>query len=316
VTPSTSTAGATTSPPPPPPPPTVISGTVTDFAAATPLSGFTVTVGVAPSAGSCNAAQTNALNVCGTVASTVATATTAADGTFSATVPAGTYMLTIGKDGTYATLHRTYTAAAGANALGSVKLTALSATLQAWLADVNSQRATVATPASFANLQVDEYAQEQAQKWSNDVAAGTTVYGDAAYGPYQSGYGASPGTMYGVAGVLAILFPGAPPAFSAETLAVADTSWMSEKASSAGPGGTTVGCGAYSGNWQTCPFSAYTGHYINISNTQDVWVGLGTSAAQILINGTPSGFPTNIMIIQNGGSLGPAARLRVAAGPQ
>lgn len=308
--------GGTITPTPTPSPATIITGTVTDITSSAPLAGFTVTVGTAPAAGSCNGTQTQTINACAQVAAVGGTATTASDGTFSVTVPAGTYMVTIGKDVTYATLHRTYTATAGASVLGSVKLTAINTTLQAWLADVNSQRATVSVPASFANMTVDEYAQEQAVKWSSAVALGTTVYGDAQYAPYQAAYAANPGAMYAAAGVLAVQSPPNPGAgFAGESLETVDTGWMSEKNSSAGPGGTTVGCGAQGGNWQTCyaanpPGSAglpYVGHYYNISNTQDVFVGLGTTTTN---NATLGGFPTNIMIVTNTGSVGPANHAR------
>ena len=258
-----------------------------DYTSGTPVSGLTVTLGMAPNGATCNGAQTQALNVCGVVASTITTTTTAADGSFSLTAPAGTYMLTIGPaNGSYATLHRTVTLTAGvADALGTIKLTALDATLQGWLADVNNQRLTVSYPTSFANLTVDEYAQEEAQADANAVAAGTAPYGDAGYtNTYMPAYSASPGAMYSPGAVSAELQPG-------QNVEYADFSWMNEK---------ITDCGAYNGNWQTCPFSL-AGHYINMSNTQDVWVGLGTSATLMALGG----YPTSIMIVMNLGSVGP-----------
>lgn len=290
VTPSGGNGGVTATPTPSPtatPSSATVSGTVTDFNSSVPLAGAVVTLGTAPTSTSCNGAQTATLNVCGTIAAPAATATTSATGTFSLVVPAGTYMVTVAPAtaNSYATLHRTATIAAGPNAVGTIKLTALSTTLQTWLADVNNQRATVSVPTSFANMTVDEYAQEQAQKWADSVAAGTTVYGDAGYAPFQVAYSANPGAMYSASGVLAVALPPAPQiGFAGSTPQSVDTAWMGEKAN------------CPSGNWQTCTFTGQTGHYINLSNTRDVWVGLGLAATQ---NTTLNGFPINVMIIQN-----------------
>jgi hypothetical protein len=270
---------------------------MTDFTSGAPLVGLTVTVGPTPNARTCNAAQTQTLNVCGTVASTTASSTTNASGYFSLNLPAGTYMLVVGPtNGSYATLHRTVTITLGTpNALGTVKLTALDALHQAWLADFNNQRATVSMPTSFANLQVDEYAQEQANQWASDVANGVTTYGDAGYVPYQAAYGNAPGAMYGATGVLAETGSAFTNGFETTTV---DDWWMSEK---------TNGCASYSGNWQTCPFAETTGHYINISNTQNVWVGLSESAMSNPIDG----YSADVMIVGNAASAGPASLRRV-----
>ena len=222
--------------------PNTISGTTVEYVSNAPLSGFTVTVGQVPDAGTCLATQAASANACGVPAGMTVKTTTSSSGTFSVTAPAtGTYMLTIGKDATYATLHRTVSVAAGANAIGTVKIAALSTDEQNWLVDVNTQRATAAVPASFANLQVDEYAEEQARKWSADVVAGTTTFGDAGYAPYQAAYGADPGAIYGAAGVLGL--GGAPSQY-----VLIDNEAMAEKSN------------CPSGNWQTCTFASNTGH--------------------------------------------------------
>lgn len=293
--------GGSVVPPAPTPTPTIapttISGTAVEYTSSAALSGFTVTVGQVPAASTCLASQTASANACGVPAGTTVTATTDSTGAFSVTVPAtGTYMLTIGKGSTYATLHRTVTAAAGANALGTVKIAALSTDEQNWLADVNNQRATVSVPTSFANLQVDEYAEEQARLWAANVVAGTTTYGDAGYAPYQSAYSASAGAMYGATGVLAL--GGAPSQYL-----LIDQNWMSEKANCSG------------GNWQTCTSAGNTGHYINISNTNTVWVGLGESNTYFTSSSYP-GIGTqiwtyNLMLIENVASPGPASKARI-----
>ena len=188
-------------------------------------------------------------------------------------------MLTIGKDSTFATLHRTITVAATGLALSTVKITSLSSDEQAWLVDLNNQRATVSVPVSFANLVVDEYAEEAARAEANAIATGAQPYGDATEVLYAGVYAAQPGAMYAASGVLT-------GAGSTGAFATADTAWMSEK----------VNCA--SGNWMTCTFSQSTGHYINISNTQNVWVGLGESATPQNLNGANAWYydliiPTN-----------------------
>jgi len=197
-------------------------------------------------------------------------------------------MVTIGKDSTYATLHRTL-AVSGASSIGTAKITALSADEQAWLVDVNNQRATVSAPVSFANLVVDEYAEEQARQWALDTLNGKTVYGDAGYAPYQAAYGSAPGQLYGAAGVLNANFAGQSGAYVSS-----DNSWMNEKANCPG------------GNWQTCAFSGTTGHYINMSNTNTVWIGLG-EAANTMVN--PYSY-YDLMLIENVNGPSPASKVR------
>jgi Carboxypeptidase regulatory-like domain len=263
------------------------SGTVRDFASNAPLAGMTVSVGGVPAAASCFTGQSNTAQPCALPVSPVST-TTAADGSFSLSgLSSGTVLVTVGPaDGSYATLHRTVALAAGANTL-TVKLTALSSSYRSWLADLNAQRMHVATPSSYGNLIVDEYAQEQAQKWADDVAAGTTAYGDAGYAAYQSAYASQPGALYAATGVLAVTGPGFP-----QGVITTDDGWMSEKANCPG------------GDWSACAFGPTTGHYINLSNKRDVFVGLGESAAQ---NASLGGYLTDVMIVQNGAGPAPAA---------
>ncbi len=238
-----------------------VSGTAQEYTSGAALGGFTVTVGQVPNAATClNGEATNSMP-CGIPASPLPTVTTSATGAFSIAVPtAGTYMLTIGKDATYATLHRTITVVAGTPlALGTVKIAALSADEQAWVADVNTQRATVSTPVSFANLAVDEYAEEQARAVASAIASGAQPYGDSTGDIYGGLIASSPGALYGSFNGALDLVP------TASAYLQADGIWMAEKNNCVG------------GNWQTCTFASNTGHYINISNTNDVWVGVGES---------------------------------------
>jgi hypothetical protein len=266
---SSATPGPTATPTPTPTPtiaPQAISGTAVEFTSGATLAGFTVTIGQTPAPSTCLNSESNTVMACGSVASPAATATTSSSGAFTLSAVPGTYMLTIGKDSTFATLHRTITVAATGLALGSVKITSLSSDEQAWLVDMNNQRATVSVPVSFSNLVIDEYAQEQARAEANAIAAGTQPYGDATEQLFSGFYAAQPGAMYAGSGILT--GEGSSGAFVA-----ADAAWMSEKVNCPG------------GNWMTCTGTASTGHYINISNTQNVWIGLGESATPQSLNG-------------------------------
>jgi len=236
-----------------------VSGTAQEFTSGAALSGFTVTLGAVPNAATCLNGESAGSMPCGVPASPLPTVTTSATGTFTIAAPSpGTYMLTIGKDTTYATLHRTVTITAGTPlVLGTVKIAALTADEQAWVADVNNQRATVSAPVSFANLAVDEYAEEQARAEVAAIVSGAQPYGDATEGIFLGYYLGSPGAMYGGGSVAALV--GTPSAYLD-----ADQLWMAEKANC--PSG-----------WQLCTFAANTGHYINISSTGDVWLGLAES---------------------------------------
>ena len=257
-----------------------LSGSVADFTSGSALSGFTVSLGMIPSASTCLAAQTATSMPCGSPASVIASAVTDTTGAFSVAVPnAGSYMVTIGKDGTYATLHRTISISGGMTALGTAKLLAISAAEQSWLADANNQRATVSVPTSYGNMLVDEYAEEQAHAWAAAISAGQAAPGDAGYAPYQSAYGASPGSMYSAGGVLAV-------SGNQNAYASIDAGWMAEKSN------------CPNGNWATCTRAANTGHYINLSNTNTVWVGLGYSPNGFNSNGTMF-YPYNLMLIED-----------------
>ncbi len=259
-----STAAPTASPTPAPtatPTPLAVTGTALEFTSGAPLAGFTVTVGALPNAATCLNGQSATSMPCGVVASPLPTVTTSASGAFSIAVPAaGSYMLTIGKDTTYATLHRTISATISGLALGTVKIAALTTDEQAWLVDINHQRATVSVPTSFANLSIDEYAEEQARAEVAAIASGAQPYSDATESLFANNYAAEPGAMYGATGVAALI---ALP----NLYLTADSAWMGEKANCPG------------GNWQTCPNLETTGHYINLSNTANVWIGVGESNA-------------------------------------
>jgi hypothetical protein len=258
-----------------------VTGTVTDYVTGAPLSGFTVSVGAYPNALTCVAAQTNSSNPCGIPVSPTTT-TTASNGSFSVTVPIGSYMLVIAPAtaNAYATLHKGVTASTAA--LGTVKLTALSADQQGWIADLNAVRAAAAVPTSYSNLTVDEYATEQAQAYQTAGLAGAGILTDAGWNPYFAAWSSAaslPG--YSPAGVLSTVYNPAPAQFTfgspssgqyqnpvgAAGYVLSDAAWLyGDKSNCTAP---------Y--NWNTnCSFST-AGHYMLLSNTSDVWVGLGIS---------------------------------------
>jgi hypothetical protein len=200
-------------------------------------------------------------------------------------------MVTIGKDGTFATLHRTVSSASPA--LGTVKIAALSTDEQGWLVDINAVRALISVPTSYANLVVDEFAEEQARTESNAVAAGTAPFGDVTEAQYLGFYAAMPNLVYSQAGsVQAVQHDplGFPVTYGSGAITVtqpatapgyqgADAAWMY---------GEIQNCP--SNNWKTCTFSAINGHYINLANTLDVWAGLGESTSNIVVPpGSPPG---------------------------
>jgi len=273
--------------PTPPPQQFVVSGVVTDSNKGAPLSGATITMGAVPNNTACNQAQTDILNVCGTPVAPTVSASSGENGAYSLNAgAAGTYMLTIAMSN-YATLHRTVTVNVGLNTI-SGSLSHLSADEIAWLADINTSRATISYPHSFPNLQIDEYAERQARAWAADVAAGITQYGDPGYAKYGQAYSTSPGAMYAPAGVEAAI---PPPGRQWKT---ADAQWFGEK----------VNCP--SENWQTCTFASNTGHYILLSSTSDVWLGLGESATSFILGNFGPQFAYDAMIIEAPGAAPPS----------
>jgi hypothetical protein len=201
-------------------------------------------------------------------------------------------MLTIG-NGTagYATLHRTIAVVAGVNALGTLQVAQLSADERAWLVDINTQRATVAYPTSFANLDIDEYAEEQARAEAAAIVAGTDPYGDPTEEMFASDYMAEAGSMY-VAGGAADLVG------TASAYLSADAAWFAEKAN------------CPNGSWQGCPFADNTGHYINLAQTTNVWIGLGESTVSYLHPPEGAAWAYDAIIPGDNNEAGPESRRR------
>ena len=257
-----------------------ISGTLTELRSGAPIAGAVVTVGAQPSGASCNG-----WTECGTPAVPLASATTARNGTF--TLPPlldGEYFVTIAVDPnpvvmqTHAILHRTVSVVDGMLVLGAVHLARLSSDETAWVRDLNDRRSAVSFPATGAVV-IDEYAEEQARQWSADVDAGKTAYTDAGYGPYQQAYADDPGAIGNAAGALD----------GNTTWGRAEAAWFAEKSNCPG------------GNWTTCTYADNTGHYINLSQNDDVWAGVGAGATAAPAASGIGGFrPYDVMVILYG----------------
>jgi hypothetical protein len=257
-------------------------GTVYDSMSSNGLANATLTLGQIPDSLTCNASQS-----CGKPAGKLYKVTTNSKGAFAfPTIPAGPYMLVISKNAAYANLHAMVNLRSGHYRTG-LRLLALSSDETKWLAQVNQQRVTIPSPKSF-SIAVDQYAEIEARAWAADVARGKTQYSDSGYGPYQTAYTKSAGSLYGASGVLDLQY-------GTSQYSGADQAWMGEKAN------------CPHGDWQTCPFAGNTGHYINLSNTQDVWVGVGeTTGVESGAMAWPGYSPYDIMTVMNVQTPGPA----------
>jgi hypothetical protein len=254
----------------------------------TPRAGFTVTFGTFPNYPTCNLAQTSASTVspCAVPGSVIATTTTDSNGHF--TLPglaAPNGMLMIGKDGTYATLHRgIYFTQSGITDLGKINIAALTVDEQAQLADYNQRRATISFPTSYPDQVVDEYAQELVRQWAQAVASGAIPFDDPSV-TTTSGYIERPGALFQFTNNITSV--GA----TAFGWLDANTGWFSEKAVCPG------------GDWLTCPFSKGTGHYIYVSRTDSAFIGISGSKPNSIplsqSNGIPGVYAYGVIIILN-----------------
>lgn len=204
-------------------------------------------------------------------------------------------MLMISKDGTYATLHRTVALSGGTTALGTIHLTALDATHQAWLSDFNNRRLTVSNPSSYPNLVVDEYAQEQADQ---AVAAQQTANSSSGSdSSYVSAYAASAGAMYSAS---AFNYGSQATSNNApdEIMGVDYTGFNFDKTYCNGTPWTT--CTPAGSN-----FGLHT-DYPAFSSTSDVWVGLGYPTVTVT-PGTATTFYYTVMVVTNSAGTAPSA---------
>lgn len=243
-----------------------LSGTVADITSGAPLDGVTVTLGEEPAPATCLAKQTQTLNPCGVAAKIIATTKTTSTGAFTLPAePNGSYMLTIGNPivlsptaANHATLHRWITLTGGANAYGTATLTSLDyGTVVVVLHNYNNDRLPWTTvPSSFANMTIDEYAQEQAAAAVAAQTSAGAVLTDA--GTFSSTYAASPGAFYNVKG-----------------FGYSGTSATDYQNSVVVPlfAGNT-----YCSFWPTCTPPAGHLDFPAAASTRDVWMGMGLPA--------------------------------------
>jgi hypothetical protein len=169
-------------------------------------------------------------------------------------------MLTIDKDGTFATLHRSVSfAQAGVTDLGTITIAALTADEQAALADYNQRRATISIPASYPDQVIDEYAQELVRQWAAAVANGTAIYSDPSDEASEL-YIRESGALF-------------PVTADVSSIATIQSDWLS-----ANNGFFSERTNCPENNWMVCPYLSDTGHYIDSSRTDGVFVGMSSSA--------------------------------------
>jgi uncharacterized protein YkwD len=202
--------------------------------------------------------------------STAPTAVTNADGTFTVSglaigtvflkAPGNSYVHVFGGPGR-PVFHALLPISAGANQLGSIRLTMLTATELAWLNDpvhgINADRAANGVGPVF----FDEYIVEEARFWAKYEAAHayqghTCPTTDASCVDTFTYSSAKPGYFSGGAQNLA-------EEGSSTNWAAAESAFLSEKANC--PNGVAV----------NCPASETTGHFLNLVDPTFVGVGLG-----------------------------------------
>lgn len=267
-----------------------VTGTVQDYDSGAAIAGAQIEVGQIPPT-TC----AYGYSACGQPLSPV-TATSTADGTFAVTLSAtGTYMLQVAavaadtnpaNTQTYAILHRSIGVTSSTSALGVIKLSKLSADEQAWIAQLNSDRATLAVPAT-GPVVVDEYAEEQARAGATYMEDNPSSAGDATESVYDGYYAAMPGALGGAAGALGGAF--SPP--STHHFEQAEAGWFSERTQCQG------------NIWTTCPFTNTgldTGHYINLAVDSLTWVGLGSWATAG--QSSPIGYTDFVITVYGGAS--------------
>ncbi|HTU70176.1 MAG TPA: carboxypeptidase-like regulatory domain-containing protein [Candidatus Baltobacteraceae bacterium] len=257
----------------------VVSGTLTDYVTQKPIAGATVTLGAFP------ASDCVGWEACGSPVAPRQTTTTAANGSWSiGGLTNGSYFLTIAMDGnpalaqTYTILHRSVTIAGANAALGEVNISKLSSYESAWLAQINSDRASVATPAT-GPVVIDEYDEEAARAEAAAVADGQYPYGDSTEGVFGDEASSQTGYFEDGNGGVADANAGPYDWQAAESAFFANEKENCESEYD-----------VPNGSWVSCPFEENTGHYINLAQDSLVWVGLGESATAAVSSSNVAGW--------------------------
>ncbi len=257
---------------PTPTPPADVAGAAVDDTSGQPIAGAAVYVsGQTVIAGATPPAVPSAA---------WPSATTAADGTFDVkNVPPSTWTASFAylgagypvytgaqwvdifpRDG-HAAYHAIVSvAAAGTTALGTIAIALPGAGDLAWLNQINSDRAGLGVPAATSPLVFDSVTLQTARYWAAQMESGDFFAHDCpasastctAFWLYETQRGSVPSAQN-------ISRQGAGGSWQA-----AEAAFMSESANCPG------------GNWQTCPSTESTGHYINIMQASN-WAGVGTA---------------------------------------
>jgi uncharacterized protein YkwD len=189
----------------------------------------------------------------------------------------------------HAAYHAIHTiAATGTTNLGSIQIALPSAADSAWLNQINADRANIGVPPVNSPLIFDSVTLQTARYWAQQMATGNFFAHTCPPAPttcvefwlYETQHGSIP---------------------SSQNIdqQPANATWQNAEAAFMGE---TANCpGA---NWQTCPFSESTGHYINIMSATN-WAGVASNSDNYVEN-----FATPISVIQ---SAAPQARSRRTA---
>jgi len=226
---------------------TTVSGTVLELGTGVPIAGAIVTVGSLPDVNTCVGYEG-----CGHPVGTLHTAKSNSHGIFTIKgASIGEVFLQISKSG-FAVLHARIALHDTANQLGSKRIAALRPDEIQAIDLLNHYRTTVSKPRTLGNLVVDEYALEYIRKFEDEIQEGKLSYGDPVYSAPADGN------------------------FGFETGGIEAGSQNSPKGEMEGYFGEKQFCP--NGNWKTCPYSETTGHYIQGSDSNDVWATPGRTS--------------------------------------
>jgi uncharacterized protein YkwD len=163
-------------------------------------------------------------------------------------------------------------APSGTTNLGNVAIAQPSATDIAWLAQINSDRATRGVPAVNSPLAFESVTLQTARYWAGEMAS----LGFFAHTCPSATPSCTEFWLYETQ-------RGGLPSAQNIDLQPANGSWQAAEGAFMAE---TANCpGA---NWQTCPFAETTGHYINIMEAAN-WAGVGSSGPYFVENfGSPA----------------------------
>jgi hypothetical protein len=167
-------------------------------------------------------------------------------------------------------------APSGTTNLGSIQIARPSAADIAWLNQINSDRATAGVPPVNSPLIFDSVTLQTARFWAQEMLAGNFFAHTCPSAPatctefwlFETQRGSIPSSQ------------NIDQQSAGGTWQNAEAAFMAETANCPGA------------DWQTCPFTETTGHYINIMSAAN-WAGVGSAGGDYVENfSTPAGFAT------------------------